>query len=78
MGHASGKTPLVAVLMGGTSAEREVSLPCGRACATALRGEGYEVVGQQAGPDLGEGLRGFSPDMVIDPRRMGEDAACSR
>jgi len=78
VGHASGKTPLVAVLMGGASAEREVSLPCGRACATALRGEGYEVVGPDAGPDLGERLRGFSPDMVIGDCRMVEDAACNR
>lgn len=33
----------VAVLMGGRSAEREVSLASGAACAAALRGKGYEV-----------------------------------
>ena len=32
------------MLMGGPSAEREVSLSTGRECARALRGEGYEVV----------------------------------
>ena len=33
----------VAVLMGGWSAEREVSLDSGAACANALEGEGYRV-----------------------------------
>lgn len=33
----------VAVLMGGWSSEREVSLSSGRACAHALRGKGYTV-----------------------------------
>ena len=34
----------VAVLMGGLSAEREVSLSSGRGCAAALREAGYEVI----------------------------------
>ena len=34
----------VAVLMGGWSAEREVSLSSGRGCATALRNAGFKVV----------------------------------
>ena len=33
----------VAVLMGGRSAEREVSLASGKACAEALRQAGYDV-----------------------------------
>jgi len=33
----------VAVLMGGQSAEREVSLASGKACASALRSAGYKV-----------------------------------
>ena len=33
----------VAVLMGGLSSEREVSLSSGKAVATALEGEGYKV-----------------------------------
>ena len=34
----------VAVLMGGRSAEREISLVSGRGCAGALREEGFDVV----------------------------------
>ncbi|MSP95199.1 MAG: hypothetical protein EXR00_08000, partial [Alphaproteobacteria bacterium] len=34
----------VAVLMGGRSAEREVSFSSGKGCAKALREEGFEVV----------------------------------
>ncbi|MEA2934824.1 MAG: D-alanine-D-alanine ligase, partial [Variibacter sp.] len=33
----------VAVLMGGWSAEREVSLTSGRACANALENAGYRI-----------------------------------
>ena len=75
MGHASGKTPCVAVLMGGPSAEREVSLSSGRECAAALRGEGYEVVELDAGPDLCERLHEISPDVVFNALhgRWGED-----
>ena len=40
---SSRTTPTVAVLMGGPSAEREVSLDTGRACAAALREYGYEM-----------------------------------
>jgi len=75
VGQSSGKTPLVAVLMGGASAEREVSLSSGRECAAALRGEGYEVVELDAGPDLAERLHEISPDVVFNALhgRWGED-----
>ncbi|MGA9604503.1 MAG: D-alanine--D-alanine ligase, partial [Methyloceanibacter sp.] len=39
------KAPHVAVLMGGWSSEREVSLRSGAACAAALEGEGFRVTG---------------------------------
>ena len=42
MGISSGKGPKVAVLMGGRSLEREVSLISGQACSAALRGEDFE------------------------------------
>lgn len=42
----------VAVLMGGLSAEREVSLRSGEAVLSALREGGYNVVGIDAGRDL--------------------------
>ncbi|WP_425300345.1 D-alanine--D-alanine ligase [Pukyongiella litopenaei] len=61
--------------MGGPSAEREVSLSSGRECATALRGEGYEVVELDAGADLAERLRAVAPDVVFNALhgRWGED-----
>lgn len=75
MGQSSKTTPKVAVLLGGPSAEREVSLSSGRECAAALRGEGYNVVELDAGPDLCERLRDISPDVVFNALhgRWGED-----
>ncbi|MBV0912863.1 D-alanine--D-alanine ligase [Rhodobacteraceae bacterium ASV31] len=65
----------MAVLMGGPSSEREVSLSTGRECATALRSEGYEVIEVDAGPDLPERLRALAPDVVFNALhgRWGED-----
>nr|WP_149788983.1 D-alanine--D-alanine ligase [Lutimaribacter pacificus] len=65
----------MAVLMGGPSAEREVSLSSGRACAAALRGEGYEVVEVDAGHDLPARLSEISPDVAFNALhgRWGED-----
>lgn len=75
MGKSSGTHPKVAVLMGGPSAEREVSLVSGRECAAALRGEGFEVVELDAGPDLCDRLRTVAPDVVFNALhgRWGED-----
>ncbi len=75
MGMSSRTNPKVAVLMGGPSAEREVSLSSGRECATALRGEGIEVVELDAGPDLCARLLDIKPDVVFNALhgRWGED-----
>jgi D-alanine-D-alanine ligase len=72
---SSGKTPRIAVLMGGPSAEREVSLSSGRECASALRGEGYEVIELDAGPDLAARLQSEKPDVAFNALhgRWGED-----
>jgi len=72
----SGRTVLkVAVLMGGPSAEREVSLSTGAECAEALRSEGYDVVEVDAGPDLAARLSEVAPDVVFNALhgRFGED-----
>ena len=68
-------TPKVAVLMGGPSAEREVSLVSGRECAKALREEGYDVTELDAGQDIAERLRAIAPDVVFNALhgRWGED-----
>lgn len=65
----------VAVLMGGPSAEREVSLSSGRECAAALRGEKYQVIEVEAGPDLCARLTEAAPDVVFNALhgRWGED-----
>ena len=65
----------VAVLMGGPSAEREVSLSSGRECAKALRVAGYDVVELDAGPDLAVRLADIKPDCVFNALhgRWGED-----
>ncbi|WP_370286484.1 D-alanine--D-alanine ligase [Pseudooceanicola nanhaiensis] len=75
MGSSSRTTPTVAVLLGGPSAEREVSLSTGRECAAALRDEGYEVVEVDAGPDLPARLAEIRPDVVFNGLhgRWGED-----
>jgi D-alanine-D-alanine ligase len=65
----------VAVLLGGLSAEREVSLVSGRACAKALREEGFDVVEIDAGHDLAERLRDARVDAAFNALhgRWGED-----
>lgn len=73
---SSGRTSLrVAVLMGGPSAEREVSLSSGHECAAALRGEGFDVIEVDAGPDLCARLAEIKPDVVFNALhgRWGED-----
>ncbi len=72
---SSRTTPKVAVLMGGPSAEREVSLSSGRECAKALTGEGFQVIEVDAGPDLPARLADIQPDVVFNALhgRWGED-----
>jgi D-alanine-D-alanine ligase len=74
-GRASGKPPKVAVLMGGLSAERGVSLVSGRECAAALRQAGYDVAEVDAGIDLPQRLADAKPDCVFNALhgRWGED-----
>ncbi|HEX4533287.1 MAG TPA: D-alanine--D-alanine ligase [Rhizomicrobium sp.] len=65
-----------AVLLGGLSAERDVSLSSGAGCAKALRDEGFEVaeIDPQSG-DVSEMLRAARPDAVFNALhgRWGED-----
>ncbi len=75
MTGASDKMSRVAVLMGGFSAEREVSLSSGIPCAKALREAGYQVVEVDAGLDLAARLTEIKPDVVFNALhgRYGED-----
>ena len=65
----------VAVLKGGISAEREVSLRSGAACADALRRAGFRVSEVDAGRDLAEVLKQLAPDVVFNALHghWGED-----
>lgn len=74
-GRSSRQAPKVAVLMGGLSAEREVSLSSGRGCATALREAGYQVVEVDAGHDLCLRLSEIQPDVCFNALHggFGED-----
>jgi D-alanine-D-alanine ligase len=65
----------VAVLMGGWSAEREVSLRSGRACADALTRLGYRVTRIDVGRDIATVLGTVKPDVALNVLhgRPGED-----
>jgi D-alanine-D-alanine ligase len=65
----------VAVLMGGLSAEREVSLTSGEACAAALERSGAKVTRVDAGRDLAQVLAQVKPDVVFNALHgeWGED-----
>ncbi len=65
----------VAVLMGGWSAEREVSLRSGRACADAAARQGYRVTRIDVGRDIASVLTTVKPDVVLNVLhgRPGED-----
>lgn len=65
----------VAVLMGGWSAEREVSLRSGKACAEALETKGYRVTKIDVGRDIGTVLQTLKPDAALNVLhgRPGED-----
>ncbi len=59
-------TKHVAVLMGGWSAEREVSLRSGKACADALEGEGYRVTRVDVQRNIAQVLSELKPDAAFN------------
>ena len=65
----------IAVLMGGLSSEREVSLVSGRECADALERLGAKVARVDAGRDVAQVLTGLRPDLVFNALHgaWGED-----
>lgn len=56
----------VAVLMGGWSSEREVSLRSGKACADALERRGYRVSRVDVGRDVATVLGDLKPDAALN------------
>ena len=71
------KKEKVTVLMGGTSAERDVSLDSGKACAKALAEIGFDVTSLDAKNDFIEKLIKNKPDKVFNALhgRFGEDGS---
>jgi D-alanine-D-alanine ligase len=69
------KNKHVAVLMGGFSAERPVSLSSGDACAVALEAVGYKVSKVDVGRDVGSVLGALKPDVCFNALHgpFGED-----
>ena len=65
----------VAVLMGGWSAEREVSLVTGQAVCTALEDVGYRVTPIDVAPDIFDVLSELEPEVAFNALhgRFGED-----
>jgi D-alanine-D-alanine ligase len=65
----------VAMLMGGWSAEREISLRSGKACGDALEAKGYRVTRVDVERDVAEVLARLKPDAAFNVLhgRPGED-----
>lgn len=65
----------VAVLMGGFSSERPVSLSSGKACADHLEAEGYTVTRVDVGNDVSQVLAELKPDVAFNALHgpYGED-----
>jgi D-alanine-D-alanine ligase len=65
----------VAVLMGGWSAERAVSLNSGRGCADALESKGYRVTRIDVDRSIADTLAKLRPDVAFNALhgRVGED-----
>ncbi|MEJ0013408.1 MAG: D-alanine--D-alanine ligase [Bauldia sp.] len=68
-------TKHVAVLMGGWSSERPVSLSSGGQCSDALEAEGYRVTRVDVGRDVSEVLGRLKPDIAFNALHgpFGED-----
>jgi len=69
------KNKHVAVLLGGFSSERPVSLSSGKACADALENEGYQVTRVDVSRDVGAVLAELKPDVAFNALHgpFGED-----
>ena len=65
----------VAILMGGWSAERSVSLSSGEACASSLESQGYKVSKIDVDRDISRRLYDLSPTVVFNALHgpFGED-----
>ena len=67
----------VAVLMGGWSSERPVSLSTGEACASELEASGFKVTRVDVDRSISSTLENLKPDVVFNGLHgpYGEDGA---
>ncbi len=67
----------IAVLKGGLSRERAVSLASGAACAAALRQAGFEAIEVDVGRDVAARLQAIAPDACFNALHgpLGEDGS---
>ena len=65
----------VAIVMGGRSSERSVSLKTGNQCSLALQSLGYKIIKISANTDLFQTLAQVKPDIIFNALhgRWGED-----
>jgi len=70
----------VAILMGGWSSEREVSLRSGAACAKALEGSPYKISLIDVGKNIEKVLKDLRPDVALNVLHggFGEDGGMQR
>lgn len=75
MQHRDPELTHVAMLMGGWSNEREVSLSSGKACTRGLEEAGFKVTQVDVQPDIIEQLRDLKPDVAFNALhgKWGED-----
>jgi len=75
IGEIDTMTKHIAILMGGWSAEREVSLSSGKAVTKALEELGYKTTAIDVQPDIAEKLAKLKPDAAFNALhgRWGED-----
>jgi len=60
------KNERILLLMGGLSAEREVSLDSGNECFSALKTIGYDVISLDPGPNVINDILEINPDIVCN------------
>ena len=75
MSKETGTFQHIAVLMGGWSSERDVSLTSGAACSSALEREGYRVTRIDVNRDVADRLAILKPDAAFNALhgKWGED-----
>ncbi|MGI9392717.1 MAG: D-alanine--D-alanine ligase [Parvibaculales bacterium] len=65
------KKPVIGVLLGGLSSERDISLASGKACVEALQRLDYPICEMDVGEDIAEQLLAKKPDIALNALHGG-------